>query len=131
MHLFKYQKCHFNDQFVRFHHFLLRYHILIFSSICLNVRPDRVNQRALNQLWKSGDQLWCFLSSMNQRWKTSNIWNSAVRRWLSDNHWDFNQGSFFKNALSSASFPVSPIWKIFRFFAKKRQFRSKKDILRK
>ena len=30
----------------------------------------------------SSEQRWCFSWSLNQRWKTSNIWNSAVHRWL-------------------------------------------------
>ena len=28
------------------------------------------------------DQRWCLSCSLNQRWKTSKLWNSAVQRWL-------------------------------------------------
>ena len=34
------QEYHFNDHFVRFQHFGLRYHILIVSSTCVNIRAD-------------------------------------------------------------------------------------------
>ena len=34
------QEYHFNDHFVRFQHFGLRYHILIVSSTCVTIRAD-------------------------------------------------------------------------------------------
>ena len=34
------QEYHFNDHFVRFQHFGLRYHILIVSPACVNIRAD-------------------------------------------------------------------------------------------
>ena len=34
------QEYHFNDHFVRFQHFGLRYHILIVSSTCVSIRAD-------------------------------------------------------------------------------------------
>ena len=34
------QEYHFKDYFVRFQHFGLRYHILIVSSTCVNIRAD-------------------------------------------------------------------------------------------
>ena len=34
------QEYHFNDRFVRFQHFGLRYHILIVSSTCVTIRAD-------------------------------------------------------------------------------------------
>ena len=35
-----------------------------------------------DQLCFRADQRWCLSYSLNQRWKTSKLWNSAVQRWL-------------------------------------------------
>ena len=35
-----------------------------------------------DQLWNRVDQRWCLSCSLNQRWKTSKLWNSAVQRGL-------------------------------------------------
>ena len=117
------QEYHFNDHFVRFQHFGLRYRILIVSSTCSSVQLWKSNvselkksalnnadselflsetalfssETALNfsflnsadseniradQLGNRADQRWCLSYSLNQRWKTSKLWNSAVQRWL-------------------------------------------------
>ena len=36
-----------------------------------------------DQRWNRADQRWCFSFPLNQHWKTSKLWNSAVQRWLS------------------------------------------------
>ena len=36
-----------------------------------------------DQFWNTTDQPWCSSFSLSQRWKTSNLWNSAVQHWLS------------------------------------------------
>ena len=46
-----------------------------------------LSETALFQFWNSADffsseQRWCLSYSLNQRWNTSKLWNSAVQRWL-------------------------------------------------
>ena len=40
LHFFENEECNFNDHFKLFHQFWLRYHNLMFSSTCVNVRAD-------------------------------------------------------------------------------------------
>ena len=102
------QEYHFNDHFVRFHHVGLRYHILIVSSTCVNIRADSKWISAV-QRWKSNvselrksalnsadsekiraDQRWCLSCSLNQRWKRQNY---ATALFSGDYLRDFNPGS--------------------------------------
>ena len=70
---FKYIECHIlKTSFIRFRHLWLRYHILIFSSTCVNFKPDSKQISAENPM---------FVSSENQRWTTLiQSWSALKQR---------------------------------------------------
>ena len=59
-----------------------RWTALIQSCFSLKQRCSALKQRWIFQFWNRADQRWCSSCSLNQRWKTSKLWNSAVQRWL-------------------------------------------------
>ena len=83
-HSLVYLGSHSNDQFFRFHHFCLGYHILIFSSTCVNIRLIQ-SQSTLSQRC-SAPNTQCFRANKinsQQRWfRADFLWNNAVRRWI-------------------------------------------------
>ena len=52
--------------------------VLIFS-VLNSANSEKIRA---DQLWNRADQRWCLSCSLNQRWKTSKLWNSAVQCWL-------------------------------------------------
>ena len=66
--------------------------VLFVSETTLFSSETALNFSALNsadsekiradQLCFRADQRWCLSYFLNQRWKTSKLWNSAVQRWL-------------------------------------------------
>ena len=51
-------------------------------SVLINTDSEKMKT---DQLWNSGDQRWRPLCSLNQRWKTSNVWEIAVLEHQPDN----------------------------------------------
>ena len=85
------QEYQFNDHFVRFQQFGLRYHILIVSSTCSSV-----------QLWKSNVSELKKISA-EQRWfRAVSLWNSAVQLWNSAEFFSSEQRWFRENQSWSA-----------------------------
>ena len=96
-----------------FYHFWLRYHVLIFSSTCVNIQSWlRANQRwkpnvsesrksALIQSWFFLKQLWIFLvlnSADSKKIRADQPWNWADQRWCFSRslsqHWKIVQSVY-------------------------------------
>ena len=50
-----------------------------FRTVCLWNSAEFFSSE---QRWFRENQSWCLSCFLNQRWKTSKLWNSAVQRWL-------------------------------------------------
>ena len=82
------QKYQFNDHFVRFYYFWLRYHILIFSNTCNYQSWFRVNQH-----WNSArcsllkTQFYELRNSTQQRWFRADFVRNSAEFFSSEQRW--------------------------------------------
>ena len=75
------QEYPFNDDFVRAHQFWLRYQILLFSSTCVNIKPDSEQISAESTLFSARNPM--FQSYGSQRWTALiQSWFSLKKRWI-------------------------------------------------
>ena len=116
------QEYHFNDHFARLYHFWQRYHTLMFSSTCVNIKADSEQisaESALKTLCIRVQKI-----SAEQRWFRAHfLWNSAEffsseQRWFRANQrWISAQNPMYQNsenqrwtALIQSSFSLKQRW---------------------